>query len=64
MGIDACADIVELDVIKPVLECVNEFSEEEDVVFDWIEVDESESIFVSVAPVVNVSEAVWDASTL
>jgi hypothetical protein len=34
VGIDACADIVELDVIKPVLECVNEFSEEEDVVFD------------------------------
>ncbi len=58
MGIDACADIVELDVIVPVLDCTTDFNEVVDTVFDCSADDESDSIFDTEASVVNVGEAV------
>ncbi len=58
MGIDAFAELDELDVIEPELECESDLNEEADAVLDCKADEESESIFETVASTVNVEKNV------
>jgi len=58
VGIDACAEIVELDVIVPVIDCTADFDNDDDTVFDCNVDGESDSLFDTVATVERVDEDV------